>query len=123
MRMKAVEFEFRIWVHPVDGDPPEIQVWYSGLESTKPGEGLISDWAEESLRCEDLHALFNIAPDEDKHWQVFGKGRLSGSYDYQGEYDEEFDLIEYQKEEVPASWCCGGEIPLDDTTFDDSHVI
>jgi hypothetical protein len=99
MSRLKVEFEFRIWVHPVDGDPPDIEVWYSGLESTKSGSVLVSDWVMESLRNEDFHSLFDL--DEDKHWQVFGKGTLQGSYDYFGEYDEEFDVVSFTKEEVP----------------------
>lgn len=104
----AVEFGFRLWVHPKDSDPTEIEVWYSGLESTVPGRGLITDWALESLSNEDHHYLFDL--DDDKHWQVVGKGTLHGWYNYFSEYDEELDIIEYQKQEVPESWLYGKRI-------------
>lgn len=97
-----VEFGFRVWVHPKDGDPADIEVWYQELEPTVPGKRCVSDWARESLCNEDFHKLFDL--DEDKHWQVVGKGTLHGSYDYYGDYDEEFNVIEFKKAEVPESW-------------------
>ena len=99
---KAVQFNFRIWVHPEDGDPPDIEVWWHGLEHTGPDKGFMSDWIHEALTCEDFHHTFDL--DTDKHWQVVGKGELTGWYDYWGEYDESLDVIEYEKAEVPESY-------------------
>jgi hypothetical protein len=109
----GVEFGFRVWVHPVDGDPADIEVWYQGLESTESGKGLISDWAMESLRNEDFHDLFGL--DGDKHWQVVGKGTLTGWFDYFGEYDEEFSVIEFHKAEVPEKWLYGELVSPDES--------
>jgi hypothetical protein len=108
-----VEFSFRAWVHPINGDPPGIEVWYAGLEATEPGKGLVSDWARESLRNEDMHELFEL--DGEKHWQVVGRCTLHGWFDYFGEYDEELDLIEYAKAEVPEVWLYGKDLPLDES--------
>lgn len=99
---EQVEFSFRVWVHPEDGDPADIEVWFYGLEPTLPNRCFVSDWARESLCNENFHTLFEL--DKDKHWQVVGKGTLRGWYDYWGEYDEEFDVIEYEKAEVPEEW-------------------
>lgn len=106
--MSKVEFEFRVWVHPEDGDAAEIEVWFQGLEPTESGKCHVSDWARESLCNEDFHDLFDL--DKNKHWQVVGKGTLHGRYDCFGEYDEEFDVIEFEKAEVPESWFNGTEL-------------
>jgi len=108
-----VEFGFRVWVHPEDGDPADIEVWFQGLEPTESGKCHVSDWAREILCNEDFHDLFDL--DKDKHWQVVGKGTLHGWYDYFGEYDEEFDVIEFEKAEVPETWLYGKELPLDES--------
>lgn len=97
-----IEFSFRVWVHPEDSDPPDIEVWFQGLEPTESGRCYASDWARDSLSNEDFHDLFEL--DKTKHWQVVGKGTLQGHYDYYGEYDEDFDVIEYEIAEVPESW-------------------
>ncbi len=94
-----VEFSFRLWVHPEDG--VGIETWYQGLEPT--GGMSIAEWA----RChiqelgDDVYLEFGL--DREKYWQVVGKATLRGWYDYFGEYDEEFDVIEFQKEEVAES--------------------
>lgn len=99
----SVDFFFRVWLYPEDGDPPEIEVWYHGLENTEDkSKGWMSDWARESLQNEDFRDLLNL--DKDKHYQIVGKGAIRGWYDYQGEYDEEFDLGEHEITEVPESY-------------------
>ena len=100
--MVKCEFSFRVWVHPEDGDPAEIEVWHQGLSPTKYGECSVSEWAEQYLCNEDFNSLFDL--DRNKHWQVVGKGMLTGHFTYDGEYDEEFQVIEFVKGEVPASW-------------------
>jgi len=32
---RKVEFGFRVWVRPEGDDPPEIEVWFQGLEPTE----------------------------------------------------------------------------------------
>ena len=100
-----VEFSFRIWVPPKDGDPAEFEVWFQGLEPTESGKRFVSDWAKESLSYEDLHSLFGLDPT--KYWQVVGRGTLQGWWDYYGEYDEALDITEFDKAEVPDSWLYG----------------
>jgi len=112
---QTCEFKFRIWAHPEDADPPEIEVWFHGLEPTKSGGIFVADWARESLSNEDLHDLFEL--DKTKHWQIVGTGTLRGWYDYFGEYDEEFDVVEFVKEEVPEAYFDSGlSITLDTST-------
>ena len=96
------EFSFRIWIHPVDDDSADIETWCYELEPTDEKRRGVAEWAKEHLANLYLHDLFELNPN--KHWQVIGKATLTGSYDYQGEYDEELDLIEFQKAEVPDSW-------------------
>lgn len=101
MGASSCEFSFRIWVHPELEDPPEIEVWYHGLEITKPGNCFCSEWALNALY--DLQSkfwdIFDL--DKTKHWQVFGRAVVAGRFDYYGEYDEDVDLIEFEKAEVP----------------------
>ena len=97
---KRCEFMFRVWVHPAD--PADIEVWYHGIESVDSKSRFVSEWARESLINEDFQELFGL--DETKHWQVVGKGVIRGSFDYFGEYDEEFDVIEFEAAEVPESY-------------------
>tara|TARA_R110000868_G_scaffold45841_4_gene151811 strand:- start:354 stop:683 length:330 start_codon:yes stop_codon:yes gene_type:complete len=106
------EFSFRVWIHPVDGDSADIETWCYELEPTDEKRLSIAEWAKEHLANLDLHNLFELNPD--KHWQIIGKATLTGSYDYQGEYDEELDLIEFQKAEVPDRWYKFG-LSLNDT--------
>ena len=97
----TVEFCFRVWAHPED--PADIEVWHHGLEPTVIGKHTyFAEWARESLSNEDFHELFKL--DKSKHWQIVGKMTLNGSYDYFGEYNEEMDLIEFEKAEVPDGW-------------------
>lgn len=120
-----VEFFFRAYVFPFDGDPPEYQVWYPGLETIKEeGRLTITEWVRYLFDNEDLRERFSLDPD--KGWQVFGKGRLEGRYDYYGEYDEEMDILEYQIAELPSWYYAPDENSLPspkELTFDEFSVI
>jgi hypothetical protein len=104
----SARFSFRVWVHPKDGDPPEIEIWYQGLEVIAPEPRFVSEWAKESMGCEDFHSLFNL-PD-DTEWQVVGVASVHGSFDYWGEYDETLEIESFEKAEVPASWYGSGSV-------------
>lgn len=106
------EFLFRIWIHPELGDPPEIEVWYHGLEPTESRKGFFSEWARAAL-CE-LQSEFwdEFGLDKEKYWQVVGKATLQGRFDYCGEYDEDLDVIEFDKAEVPDSFWERGVLPI-----------
>ena len=95
-----VEFQFRVWVHPAD--PPDLAVWWYGLEPTKSNAGFVEDWICEALENVDLHERFELDPEKD--WQVIGKGTLNGYYDYWGEYEDIRNIDEFEKAEVPASF-------------------
>lgn len=102
MSSKSVEFFFRVWVHPEDGDPADIETWFHGFESVKPGTRYVSEWARDSLSNEDFNDIFGL--DKTRHWQVIGKCRLSGCFDCYGEYDETLDVLDFEKSEVPEEW-------------------
>ena len=113
--LEMPQFEFRIWIYPED--PPDIETWCYELEPTVSLRIGIAEWARESLQCEDFESLFSIK--EGEAWQVIGKGEISGSYDYYGEYDEMLDVIEFQKEPIPESHLKGSKslierIPLNE---------
>lgn len=97
-----MEFGFRVWVYPDDGDPADVEVWYQGLESIAPDTCFESDWARECFYNEDFYDIFDL--DKTKNWQVVGKFILRGSRDYFGEYEEELEVIEFEKVEVPESF-------------------
>ena len=92
---ETVEFCFRIWVMGSD-DPPTVETWYQGLE--RSNGRYVSDWAREYLDNEDFYKLFEL--EKGKWYQIIGKATLRGWFDYWGEYDEEMDLISYEKCEV-----------------------
>ena len=109
MTASSCEFSFRIWVHPELGDPPDIEVWYDGFEPTESRRGFFSEWAHAAL-CE-LQSEFwdEFGLDKSKHWQVIGRATLQGRFNYEGEYDEDLDVIEFDKVEGPDSfWESGG---------------
>lgn len=118
---RGAEFFFRLWVYPEDSDPADIETWYQGLDPTTPDHGSLSiaEWARNHLQEEDLHELFDL--DKDKYWQVVGKGTIYGSFDYFGEYDEEFNVIEFQKEEVPEAWFDGPPWTIKQNTTKDAN--
>lgn len=103
---RKIEFGFRVWVHPEDGDPPEIEVWYPALEQTVVGQSLVTDWAQESMSYEDFHSIFAL--DSTKHWQVVGRAEIRAGHDLWGEYDEELIVLEFEVEEVPEEWGYSG---------------
>ena len=108
----SIDFNFRIWVHPEEGDCPDIEVWYQGLEPVNYDMRFSSDWAKESISNEDFYDIFDL--DKDKHWQIVGEATLTGSYDYYSEYDEELVINNYEKIEVPEEWLnkSNSKIPL-----------
>ena len=102
MSSKRVEFYFRVWVHPVDGDSADVETWFHGLIPTGADDGDAQSWVRDSFCNEDFHDLFEL--DKEKHWQVVGKGFVRGWHDYFGEYDEELGVLEFQKKEVGEGW-------------------
>lgn len=101
--MNRIEFFFRIWIRPSKmRTPPEIHIWFHGIEPMEQNGRAASEWAEDVIACEDLYDIFDL--DEDKHWQVFGKATLHGSYDHFGEYSDELDILFSEKAEVPESF-------------------
>jgi len=98
-------FQFRVWLPPQDAGPPDIEIWYPGMETMRQDWRQRSDWAGEALACEDLHVAFD-AVDSDCWWQVVGEAKLTwyhGTYDSY-EYDEMCDIISYTKECVPDDY-------------------
>jgi len=98
----TVDFKFRVWVNPEMGDPPEIEVWYDGIEPTDCKTGFVSEWAEEAMLNEDFWSLFDL--DKEKYWQVVGDARIEGHFDHYGEYDEWVSVLRFEKAEVSEKW-------------------
>lgn len=109
------EFNFRIYVHPEGGDLAEIETWYQGLRDLSRRS--VEEWAQMSLCDQDFYKLFDL--DKTKHWQVVGKAIIRGWWSFD-EYDEDIDIIEFEKVEVLES-------SFDDNTlfhfYDDSEII
>lgn len=94
-----VTFNFRVWLWPLDEEPPTLEFWWQGLEITSDTERSVSEWVEEALLNTDFYEEFKL--DTSKYWQVIGTGTLRGSFDYWGEYDEELTLeVESHREET-----------------------
>lgn len=98
-----VDFLFRVWVYVQDGDSPDIEIWYHGLEKTDPATRFVSDWIAESFENYALRKVFDLDPD--KNWQVVGKGKVHVYKDYfYDEYDEQLEIVEFEKQEVTDSY-------------------
>ena len=93
------EFLFRVWISPEDGDSPQVETWYPGLEDMAPAGRSVAEWAQQVLTDGDIYELFPVG--RDKYWQVVGSARLRGWYDSFGEYDEDLTILEYRADEVP----------------------
>lgn len=100
-------FEFRIWLRPIEMDDIEIEVWCYELEPTQEGHRSIAEWAHEHIAeaIVDHHSYFEVDPD--KSWQILGKATITGYWsqtNYDDEYDEDLELVEVHKQEVPEEW-------------------
>ena len=105
MRESSFIFQFRVWLPPQDGGPPDIETWYPNIENMRCRMRPYSSWAAEALECEDLHAAFD-AVGSDCWWQVMGTAKLmwyGDSYDLDN-YTEACDIISYTKERVPDDY-------------------
>ena len=98
MSEKQYEFQFRIWLHPKDGDPPEVETWHQGLDPVDTQCRPVSEWARELLFCYDFNDEFNLS--DSKHWQIVGTAVISSEFDYYGEYDEEITFGDFEFTEV-----------------------
>lgn len=106
---KAGEFKFffRVWLLTEAEESVDIHIFYPALECTATGGRLYEDWfhdaaAEHNWEGERVARKLN----PEKRYQFFGQASVTvvnpGSmFD---EYDEEFDIIELQFEEVPDSY-------------------
>lgn len=99
---ETAEFRFRVWVYPKEADAAEVEVWYDQLENTDPGRRLISDWAKEVLGEQDFHELFGL--DHNKTWQVVATAKITGHCDDLGEYEDDFEVLSFDKAEVLPGW-------------------
>jgi hypothetical protein len=98
-------FSFRVWLQPEGGDPPEIEVWYQGLEPTSDRYRSVTQWCKEALQDHiEWYETFSLDPA--KCWQIVGKADLRGWCDNNGEYEEELTFYDdsIEKAEVPENW-------------------
>lgn len=92
----SCEFAFRVLIHP--DDPPELTVIVEEEPKLDPRHCTLEEWARLHLDDEEWYERFEL--DLDKHYRIEGKGRITGSYSYEGEYDEDFDVLEVSIAEV-----------------------
>lgn len=97
----ATSFHFRVWAHPNDGDPAEVEVWWPGMEPTDTGR-TITDWIRDRFSEEDFHRLFSL-PDSG-HWQAVGTADLIPDRGDPWEYSEEIVVRTLETREVPEEW-------------------
>ena len=100
------EFEARLFI---DQESVEINTWAYEIEPTDGKHRGLAEWAKEHLEMcydrEDFLKQFYL--DAEKCWQVIFKGKMKGIYsEYTGEYDEEYEVVEFQVAEVPFDWFC-----------------
>lgn len=94
-------FEFRLFI---DESDYELQVWVYEFERTEVCDKRTAhDWIMESF-FDLVNPYEDFELDKDKAWQVIGKGRISGYSDYDGDFEENLHLIEFQKQELPSSY-------------------
>ena len=106
-RQTSPTFEFRIWLRPREMCDNEVQVWYYELDPIEPNTRSISDWAYEHITSSicDLHEFFDVDPE--KSWQILGKADITNGWEWipiGDEYDEELNILEVHKLEVPEEW-------------------
>lgn len=88
------DFMFRVWLYDKDSDiPAEFEIFFIGLEPDDAGR-TVHQWIRESFSEFDFHESFGLS--DDRCWQVLGQATLSGSYSFDGEYDEdiEFEVLQ-----------------------------
>lgn len=93
-------FFFRAWLLP--DDPAEIQTWSHELDPMNSQSRPVSEWAEDTLRDQDLYELLDL--DRSKAWQVIGKGTITGWFTIFDEWDESVDLELHSKAEIPEEY-------------------
>ena len=107
-RHSVMEFKLRVWLTPDHIDQTRFDVWFDGLEDISQGRRPESEWAYEFVNGIDLWDLADL--DKSKCYQIYATIRLVGSYDYWGEYDEDFTVLAIDFQEVPESYFIGCEI-------------
>ena len=96
--ISSAYFRFRVWFH-AHGDPADVEVFYEGFEpQLEPKERSVTEWIKESFGNMDFCELFGL--DETKAYQIVGEAKLSGEYNYLGDYDEAVTPISFEKQEL-----------------------
>lgn len=117
----SVQFFFRLWLYPNDCEPLDIETWVHELDTPWSRNGTsVRNWVSDSVSCVFGHGIRKkLGLDGDaigKHWQVIGKAEIQGrvSHSLDGsEYEEELELLEFEKCEVPASYFDDEKFSLD----------
>lgn len=101
------KFFFRVWLSKAAEEHVDISIFYPALECTAPGSRSYEEWfhdaaAEHNWEGERVARKL----DPEKQYQFFGQASLTvynpaSMFDA---YDEEFDILELQFEEVPDSY-------------------
>lgn len=106
--MTTADFLFRVKFYAERHDEsPDIEVWHHDFEPTEKDDPCTFDWIYEAMQNEDFEDRLKL--DTSKCWQIIGKGRIKGSFSYDGEYDEEIEILEYHKKEFEFPYMLEGE--------------
>lgn len=99
----SANFLFRVLLDKVDGDSPQVEIWihehrWDQLKTPNHFE----EWVNNHLQEVDWRDLPEISSQlsGDKCYELLGKGLLKGSYSWDGEYDEDFDVKEISVREI-----------------------
>lgn len=102
MVRSSAKFEFRIFLAP---DDHEVQIWCFELIPIEGSFRSKTEWVEEHFNEfleADLYEKLEL--DKSKCWQVIGRGELVGEEDYEGGYDEDLYLREWETSEIPQDY-------------------
>lgn len=105
--IRSAEFWARLWFCDTDGQIQRV-VWDNVLSPVVcPVDMSIEEWASnyiEDWSWEELADRFDIK--EPGEWEVVFHGRISGGWcgPPSDEYDEEIDVISYEKQRLPDNF-------------------
>ncbi len=94
------EFHARLFV--IDGRYVKTKFWSNEMEPMDCRHRSVDEWAEESVTSHFGPECFDI-PTEG-NYQALVHAKIVGSFDYQGEYDEDIEVVEVACEQMPDEY-------------------
>lgn len=110
------KFKGRLYLIGTEDPIHGLEVFSEELEPMAEGTRPLSEWAEESISQVSVADLYSdLQLDPEKCFQVVFEGEITGSYDHNGEYDEELYLTTLVSEEIPQKYLEAITDPFYDT--------